>query len=56
LDKISHKKQSYKFRPKKTKIICIDIKEVTKMTEKDKDHVITLLDAFIARTKLQGFV
>ena len=32
------------------------IKEVTKMNEKDKDHVFTLLDAFIARTKLQGFV
>jgi transcriptional regulator with XRE-family HTH domain len=30
--------------------------EVTKMTEKDKDHVFTLLDAFIARTKMQGFV
>ena len=32
------------------------ITEVSKMTEKDKDHVFTLLDAFIARTKLQGFV
>ncbi len=32
------------------------ITEVSKMTEKDKDHVFTLLDAFIARTKMQGFV
>ena len=32
------------------------ITEVSKMTEKDKDHVFTLLDAFIARTKLQGFI
>jgi len=32
------------------------ITEVSKMTEKDKGHVFTLLDAFIARTKLQGFV
>jgi len=32
------------------------ITEVSKMTEKDKDHVFTLLDAFIARTKLQEFV
>lgn len=32
------------------------ITEVSKMTEKDKDHVFTLLEAFIARTKMQGFV
>ena len=32
------------------------ITEVSKMTDKDKDHVFTLLDAFIARTKMQGFV
>lgn len=28
----------------------------SKMSEKDKEHVFTLLDAFIARTKLQGLV
>lgn len=32
------------------------ITEVSKMSEKDKEHVFTLLDAFIARTKLQGLV
>jgi transcriptional regulator with XRE-family HTH domain len=32
------------------------ITEVSKMTEMDKGHFFTLLDAFIARTKLQGFV
>ena len=32
------------------------ITEVSKMTEKDKDHVFTFLDAFIARIKLQGLV
>lgn len=32
------------------------ITEVSKMNEKDKDHVFTPLDAFIARTKLQGLI
>lgn len=32
------------------------IKEVAKMNDKDKDYVYTLIDAFIAKTKLQGLV
>jgi transcriptional regulator with XRE-family HTH domain len=32
------------------------MQEVAKMSEKDKDYVFTLLDAFIARTRLQGLV
>jgi len=29
------------------------VKEVNKMSDKDKDYIFTLIDAFIARTKLQ---
>jgi len=32
------------------------IEAVSKMTDKDKDHVFSLLDAFIAKTKMQGFI
>lgn len=32
------------------------IKEVAKMTDKDKDYVYTLIDAFIAKTKLKGLI
>jgi len=32
------------------------IKEVARMTEKDKDYVYTLIDAFIAKNKLKGLV
>lgn len=32
------------------------IKEVANMTDKDKDYVYTLIDAFIAKTKLKGLV
>lgn len=32
------------------------IKEVACMTEKDKDYVYTLIDAFIAKNKLKGLV
>ena len=32
------------------------IQAVTKMSEEDKSHVFSLLDAFIAKTKMQGFV
>lgn len=30
-------------------------KEVANMTDKDKDYVYTLIDAFIAKTKLKGW-
>lgn len=32
------------------------IKEVAKMTDKDKDYVYTLIDAFIAKNKLKGLI
>ena len=32
------------------------IKEVARMTDKDKDYVYTLIDAFIAKNKLKGLV
>ena len=32
------------------------IEEVSKMSEKDKEHVFSLLDAFIAKTKLSGLL
>ena len=32
------------------------IQEVSKMSDKDKEHVFSLLDAFIAKTKLQGLI
>ncbi len=32
------------------------LEDVSKMSDKDKDYVFTLLDAFIARTRLQGLV
>ena len=32
------------------------VKEVNKMTDKDKDYVFTLIDAFIARNKLQAIL
>ena len=32
------------------------IKEVANMTDKDKDYVYTLIDAFIAKTKLKGLI
>jgi transcriptional regulator with XRE-family HTH domain len=32
------------------------IKEVANMSEKDKDYVYTLIDAFIARTRMKGLV
>lgn len=32
------------------------IKEVAAMTDKDKDYVYTLIDAFIAKNKLKGLV
>ena len=32
------------------------IQEVTKMNPKDKEHVFAMLDAFIATTKMQGFL
>ena len=31
-------------------------KEVARMTDKDKDYVYTLIDAFIAKNKLKGLV
>jgi len=31
------------------------IEEVSKMLDEDKKHVYAFLDAFIARTRLQGF-
>jgi len=31
------------------------IEEVSKMSDEDKKHVYAFLDAFIARTRLQGF-
>ncbi|QYS87234.1 helix-turn-helix transcriptional regulator [Flavobacterium oreochromis] len=34
-------------------ILMEKVKEVNKMSEKDKDYVYTLIDAFIARSKLQ---
>lgn len=32
------------------------VEAVSKMTDKDKDHVFSLLDAFIAKTQMQGFL
>jgi len=32
------------------------VKEVSKMSEKDKDHVFTLIDAFIAKNKMQAIL
>ena len=32
------------------------LEHVSKMSDKDKDYVFTLLDAFIARTRLQGLI
>ena len=32
------------------------IKEVARMTEKDKDYVYALIDAFIAKNKLKGLI
>ncbi len=32
------------------------IKEVARMTDKDKDYVYTLIDAFIAKNKLKGLI
>jgi transcriptional regulator with XRE-family HTH domain len=32
------------------------VKEVRKMAEKDKDHVFTLIDAFIAKKKMQEII
>lgn len=32
------------------------IQEVTKMKDKEKEHVFAMLDAFIATTKMQGFL
>lgn len=32
------------------------MEQVAQMSDKDKDYVYTLLDAFIARTRIQGLV
>ncbi len=32
------------------------IEEISKMSEKDREHVFSLLDAFIAKTRLQGLI
>ena len=32
------------------------VQAVSKMTDKDKDYVFSLLDAFIAKTQMQGFL
>jgi len=32
------------------------IQEVTKMKDKQKEHVFAMLDAFITSTKMQGFI
>lgn len=32
------------------------VKEVSKMSDKDKDHVFTLIDAFIAKNKMQAIL
>ena len=36
--------------------VLLKISEISKMTEEDKEHVFSLLDAFIAKTKLQGLI
>jgi len=32
------------------------VEAVSKMNDRDKDHVFSLLDAFIAKTRMEGFI